>query len=144
MLVQESLERAHKDEFNAVVTINEFAQKQAQELSSKGVEPFPFAVKDVIYTKGIRTTMGSRLFQDFVPSFDATVVATLKRAGGVLIGKTTRTNLRRARPQLLRSLAQRKTLWTLQGLRVEVAGVLQRQFLQGLSNSLWELTLRVP
>jgi aspartyl-tRNA(Asn)/glutamyl-tRNA(Gln) amidotransferase subunit A len=88
MLVQESLERAHKDEFNAVVTINEFAQKQAQELSSKGVEPFPFAVKDVIYTKGIRTTMGSRLFQDFVPSFDATVVATLKRAGGVLIGKT--------------------------------------------------------
>jgi len=47
----------------------------------------PFAVKDALWTKGVRTTNGSRLFEDFVPSEDATVVARLRAAGAVLLGK---------------------------------------------------------
>ena len=48
----------------------------------------PFGVKDTHYTKGIRTTANTPVLLDFVPDFDATVVAKLKQAGGVLIGKT--------------------------------------------------------
>jgi aspartyl-tRNA(Asn)/glutamyl-tRNA(Gln) amidotransferase subunit A len=47
----------------------------------------PFGVKDTHYTKGIRTTANTPVLVDFVPDFDATVVARLKAAGGVLVGK---------------------------------------------------------
>src|SRR5207249_12115484 len=47
----------------------------------------PFAVKDAFWTKGVRTTNGSRLFEDFVPAEDATVVARMRAAGAVLLGK---------------------------------------------------------
>jgi aspartyl-tRNA(Asn)/glutamyl-tRNA(Gln) amidotransferase subunit A len=48
----------------------------------------PFGVKDTHYTQGIRTTANTPVLVDFVPSFDATVVARLKQAGAVLVGKT--------------------------------------------------------
>lgn len=47
----------------------------------------PFAVKDQLWTKGIRTTNGSRLFAEFIPDRDATVVARMKAAGAILLGK---------------------------------------------------------
>jgi aspartyl-tRNA(Asn)/glutamyl-tRNA(Gln) amidotransferase subunit A len=47
----------------------------------------PTAVKDQFYTKGIRTTAGSTILWDFVPDEDATVVANLKQAGAVILGK---------------------------------------------------------
>ena len=47
----------------------------------------PMAVKDQFYTKGIRTTGGSAILKDLVPGEDATVVANLKHAGAVLLGK---------------------------------------------------------
>jgi aspartyl-tRNA(Asn)/glutamyl-tRNA(Gln) amidotransferase subunit A len=47
----------------------------------------PLGLKDLYYTKGIRTTSGSKLFDDFVPAFDSTVVARLKAAGTILLGK---------------------------------------------------------
>ena len=47
----------------------------------------PFGVKDQICTQNIRTTLGSRIFADYVPDFDATVVARLQTAGAILIGK---------------------------------------------------------
>src|SRR5262245_32821618 len=49
---------------------------------------FPHAVKDLVATKGIRTTQGSRIFKDFVPVADAIMVGRLRRAGAILIGKT--------------------------------------------------------
>ena len=47
----------------------------------------PFAVKDQFATRGVRTTAGSRLLADSVPDHDATVVARLAAAGGILLGK---------------------------------------------------------
>jgi aspartyl-tRNA(Asn)/glutamyl-tRNA(Gln) amidotransferase subunit A len=48
----------------------------------------PISVKDVIYTRGIRTTGGSRLFAQTIPTEDALVFARLKASGAVLLGKT--------------------------------------------------------
>jgi aspartyl-tRNA(Asn)/glutamyl-tRNA(Gln) amidotransferase subunit A len=47
----------------------------------------PFASKDVIATKGIRSTAGSRILEHFVPAYNATVIQRLRAAGAVLVGK---------------------------------------------------------
>jgi amidase len=49
---------------------------------------FPLAVKDLTPVKGIRMTMGSPIFKDFVPDADDIMVERLRRAGGIFIGKT--------------------------------------------------------
>ena len=48
----------------------------------------PVAVKDQLWSAGIRTTGGSRILADFVPDDDATAMAKLKQAGAILLGKT--------------------------------------------------------
>ncbi|HKH38133.1 MAG TPA: amidase, partial [Rubrobacter sp.] len=48
----------------------------------------PVALKDIIYTRGVRTTMGSALYSGHVPDHSATVARKLEEAGSVLIGKT--------------------------------------------------------
>jgi aspartyl-tRNA(Asn)/glutamyl-tRNA(Gln) amidotransferase subunit A len=48
----------------------------------------PVAIKDVISTRGVTTTCGSRILENYVPPYDATAVARLESAGAVLLGKT--------------------------------------------------------
>ena len=47
----------------------------------------PFGVKDQLYTRGIKTTLGSRILADHVPDHDAAVIEKLREAGAILIGK---------------------------------------------------------
>ncbi len=61
-------------------------------LAAKGNELPPLAgvpvgVKDVIVTRGVRTTAGSKVLQNFIPPYDATAVARLEAAGAVVLGK---------------------------------------------------------
>jgi len=55
------------------------------------IEPMcgiPVSIKDLIFTKGIRTTGGSRIFENFVPDQDEAPVARLREAGAIIVGKT--------------------------------------------------------
>ncbi|PYN18166.1 MAG: amidase, partial [Candidatus Rokuibacteriota bacterium] len=48
----------------------------------------PFSVKDLVITRGVRTTFGTPLYRDNVPAEDAPMVERLKAAGGIMLGKT--------------------------------------------------------
>ena len=76
------------NKINAFVSFNEKAIEEAEKVEKKGMEPIPIGVKDIIYTKGLKTTMGSRVFIDFIPQEDSYIVKRLKRLGYVIVGKT--------------------------------------------------------
>ena len=81
---------------NAIVTLADDAldrarQAEAALIKRDNIGPLhgvPLTIKDTIETKGLRTTAGSRLLIDHVPDRDATVVARLKAAGAIILGKT--------------------------------------------------------
>ncbi len=83
---------------NAIITLEEVgalrslaAHAEEQVMNGKKLGPLhgvPLLVKDNVYTKGMRTTMGSKLFEQFVPAEDAVLVERLKAAGAILIGKS--------------------------------------------------------
>ncbi|MEI7469024.1 MAG: Asp-tRNA(Asn)/Glu-tRNA(Gln) amidotransferase subunit GatA [Chloroflexota bacterium] len=86
----------HNPRLNAYISVNdEEALQQAQaadERIAKGddtpVLGLPMAIKDVLSTKGLRTTAGSRMLENYVPTWDATCVANLRSAGAIFLGKT--------------------------------------------------------
>ncbi|WP_077618633.1 amidase [Bacillus sinesaloumensis] len=64
------------------------AEKDIMQAGYKGpLHGIPIGIKDNFYTKGIRTTAGSKLFKDFVPNKSSTVVDKLLAAGGIMLGK---------------------------------------------------------
>jgi aspartyl-tRNA(Asn)/glutamyl-tRNA(Gln) amidotransferase subunit A len=82
-------------QLNSYVTVNEKAETEAALVDakvSKGEEPgllagVPFGIKDMFCTRGLRTTAGSKILSEFVPPYDATVVAKLRSAGVTILGK---------------------------------------------------------
>ncbi len=84
-------------QLNAFLTVihddARLAAKRAEAAVLKGdplppLHGVPLAVKDLEFTKGIRTTLGSLVYENFVPDEDAIAVERLRRAGAIILGKT--------------------------------------------------------
>ena len=72
------------------------AAREAEEAIGRGeyrgpMHGIPYAVKDQLWTEGVRTTGGSRILADLVPGEDAAAIANMKRVGAVMLGKTNMT-----------------------------------------------------
>lgn len=88
---------AREEELHCFLTLNrDGAYARAEQLQREIGEgrirsPFlgvPYAVKDNLCTKGLRTTCGSAMLESFVPSYSASAVTALEKAGAILLGKT--------------------------------------------------------
>src|SRR2546428_2954089 len=88
---------AENSKTNAYISFSEDralgAARRVDEKLACGEDPgplggVPVAVKDVIVTKGVRTTCGSKLLANYIPPDDATAVERLENAGGIMLGKT--------------------------------------------------------
>lgn len=85
-----------EDKVHSFVTVSrDEAMRQAEEadrrIAAGDIRPLtgvPIAVKDIFCTEGIRTTCSSKILENFIPPYDSTVVARLKREGAVIVGKT--------------------------------------------------------
>jgi aspartyl-tRNA(Asn)/glutamyl-tRNA(Gln) amidotransferase subunit A len=84
-------------ELNAYLTLsNERAYAQAEKIDAAvargealpALAGVPVAVKDAISTRGVRTTCGSKILENYIPPYDATAVERLEAAGAVVLGKT--------------------------------------------------------
>lgn len=86
----------HNGEINAFITVDEKgALAQAEKADSKrkngNTTPLlgiPIALKDIFLTKGLKTTAASKVLDNYIPQYDATVVKKIKDAGAVILGKT--------------------------------------------------------
>lgn len=89
-VAKESLDLAHElqNALNGMVTFCEFDDSHLKTANvDHPLYGVPVVLKDNFSTKGIRTTASSRILDNYVPVFDATVVTKLKEAGMILIGK---------------------------------------------------------
>ncbi len=66
----------------------QFLRRRGSRLENFPLLGIPITIKDNIWTRGIRSTAGSKILSDFVPSEDSTVARKLTRAGAVMLGKT--------------------------------------------------------
>jgi aspartyl-tRNA(Asn)/glutamyl-tRNA(Gln) amidotransferase subunit A len=72
---------------SALACAQELDRELAQGIDRGPLHGIPIAHKDLMWTKGVRTTSGSKIFADFVPDTDAAVVEKLAGAGAVMVGK---------------------------------------------------------
>ena len=94
--------------FNSYLTVSRKQALQAAQGAEQAISQgnylgpmhgVPVGVKDQFWSKGIRSTGGSRFLADFIPDEDATVVANLKKAGAIILGKTNLTEFAIGLPQ---------------------------------------------
>src|SRR5258707_4829177 len=88
---------ARNAELNAYLTLSQdraFAQAERMDALVAAGKPLPplagvpIAVKDVISTRSVRTTCGSKILENYIPPYDATAVQRLRAAGAVILGRT--------------------------------------------------------
>ena len=72
----------------ALAQAEESDQRRRRGTARGPLDGIPLAIKDILCTRGVLTTCGSRILHNFVPPYDATAVLKLKEAGYVLLGKT--------------------------------------------------------
>ena len=90
------IEEKDKDIFSYLLVDKEGALAQAREtdkrlsqnLDLRELEGVPMAIKDNILVKGLRCTAGSKILENFIAPYDATVIRKLKDAGAIILGKT--------------------------------------------------------
>ena len=97
-LTRAVLDRIHavEKDVNAYITVaDDLAMAQAEladkTISEGNISPLtgiPLAIKDLMCTKGLRTTCASKILENFVPPYNATVVEKLRNKGAVIVGKT--------------------------------------------------------
>lgn len=93
-LVEEAFLRIEQNQdLNCFITLDkENAIKTAKELETKEVDNIlfgiPIAIKDNIMTNGLRTTCASKMLENFIPTYDATVIEKIKSKKMIIIGKT--------------------------------------------------------
>lgn len=91
-VAKEYLARAKADQTNALLSVMEKEATAAASLvDSQGIKGalagIPLGVKDNLVTEGVKTTCASRILENYVPPYDATVVTKLKGLGSVFVGK---------------------------------------------------------
>lgn len=90
--ILEAVQKAHEahEKLNAVVTFIDPAEQisNLNEYKDGLMYGIPVALKDNVNTKGIRTTASSRILDNYVPVYDATIVKKLREAGAVFVAKT--------------------------------------------------------
>ena len=82
-----------------VLTTAKQLEEEAQKGETRGLlHGVPVGLKDIFYTAGMKTAAGSKVYADFVPDFDATSVAKIKEAGGIILGKAVTTEFATSDP----------------------------------------------
>ena len=92
-LVQECIKNAQNSSLNAFITITEddaieAAKKQTPQSTNSPLAGIPIAHKDLFCTKGVLTSCGSKILENFISPYNATIVEKLSDAGTISIGKT--------------------------------------------------------
>lgn len=88
------IQKLDKD-LNSYITVNDVALDEAKKIDLKikngedigALGGVPFGIKDMLCTKGLKTTAGSKILENFIPPYDSTVVSRLKNSGAVILGK---------------------------------------------------------
>ena len=94
--VQDSINKINNDDLNIFINIfdseaikkAEFIDNNFDKFKDAPLAGVPIAHKDIFCTKGLPTTCGSKMLENFVPPYDSTVITNCNEAGSVIVGKT--------------------------------------------------------